>query len=201
MISQCDRNFIFDFLVCDSWYSNVENMEHVKGKLCRNFVMALKSNRKVSLFPSPKKKQEYVSIETLQLGQQTVEVWLEGLDRPLLLVKQVFKNEDGTVGELYLVCSDLSLSYEQITTIYKKRWGVEEYHKSIKSNLCFAKSPTKTTKTQSNHFVLSILAYVKMEWLKQRTNKNHFAMKARIYQAALKAAHNELLSLSTPRAA
>ena len=201
MVSQCDRNFIFDFLVCDSWYSNVENMEHVKEKLGRNFVMALKSNRKVTLCPSTKEKQEYVSIETLQPGQQTVEVWLEELDYPLLLVKQVFKNEDGTVGELYLVCSDLSLSYEQITTIYKKRWGVEEYHKSIKSNLCFAKSPTKTAKTQSNHFVLSILAYVKMEWLKQRTNQNHFAMKARIYQAALKAAHNELLNLSTPRAA
>jgi len=118
-----------------------------------------------------------------------------------LLVKQVFKNGDGTVGELYLVCSDLSLSYDQIITIYKKRWGVEEYHKSIKSNLGFAKSPTKTVKTQSNHFVLSILAYIKMEWLKQRTNQNHFAMKARIYQAALKAAQAELLKLSTPVAA
>jgi hypothetical protein len=201
MVSQCDTNFIFDFLVCDSWYSNVKNMKHVKGKLERNFAMALKSNRKVSLCPITKEKQEYISIETLQPGQQTVEVWLEGLDYPLLLVKQVFKNEDGTVGELYLVCSDSSLSYEQITTIYKKRWGVEEYHKSIKSNLCFASSPTKTAKTQSNHFVLSILAYVKMEWLKQRTNQNHFAMKARIYQAALKAAHNELLRLSTPKAA
>ena len=176
-------------------------MKHVKGKLERNFVMSLKSNRKVSLCPITREKQEYVSIETLQPGQQTVEVWLEGLDYPLLLVKQVFKNEDGTVGELYLVCSDSSLSYEQITTIYKKRWGVEEYHKSIKSNLCFASSPTKTAKTQSNHFVLSILAYVKMEWLKQRTNQNHFAMKARIYQAALKAAHNELLRLSTHKAA
>lgn len=35
-----------------------------------------------------------------------------------------------------------------------------------------------------NHYVLSILAYIKLEWLKQRTNKNHFAMKAQIYLAA-----------------
>jgi len=102
---------------------------------------------------------------------------------------------------LYLTCSDLSLSYEQITTIYKKRWGVEEYHKSIKSNLGFAKSPTKIIKTQSNHLFYPSLAYVKLEGLKQRTNQNHFAMKAKIYQAALKAARNELLKLSTPKAA
>jgi len=198
MIAQCYNNFRFDYVVCDSWYSSIENMELVKGKLKVDFVMALKSNRTIALSLEAKQRKQFVSIESLQPGQQTVKIWLEELDYPLLLVKQVFKNEDGTVGELYLACSDLSLSYEQITTIYKKRWGVEEYHKSIKSNLGFAKSPTKTIKTQSNHFVLSILAYVKMEWLKQRTNLNHFAMKAKIYHAALGAARNELLRLSTP---
>jgi transposase len=127
-----------------------------------------------------------------------VEIWLEELDFPLLLIKQVFKNEDDTVAELYLACSDLNLSYEQITTIYKKRWGVEEYHKSVKSNLSFAKSPTHTIRAQTNHFMLSILAYVKLEWLNQRNGKNHFAMKTKIYQAATKAAYAELKKLSTP---
>jgi len=40
--------------------------------------------------------------------------------------------------------------------------------------------------------------YVKLEWLKQRTHKNHFAMKAQIYLAAQKAAHTELAVLSRP---
>jgi len=104
------------------------------------------------------------------------------------------------VRELYLACSDLNLTYDQITTIYKKRWAVEEYHKSIKSNTSFAKAPTKKPKTQMNHFVLSIVAYIKLEWLKQRTGKNHFAMKMQIYLAAQKAANNELKMLSTNRA-
>jgi transposase len=201
MVVQCHHNFRFDYVVCDCWFSSAENMELVKGKISSEFIMALKSNRKVALGSEAKEAKEFISIESLQLGQQPVEVWLQELEYPLLLVKQVFKNEDDTVGELYLACSDSNLSYEQITTIYKKRWGVEEYHKSIKSNLGFAKSPTKTIKTQSNHFVLSILAYVKLEWLRQRTNQNHFAMKAKIYHAALKAARNELLKLSTPKAA
>jgi hypothetical protein len=44
---------------------------------------------------------------------------------------------------------------------------------------------------------LSIVAYIKLEWLKQRTNKNHFAMKAQIYLAA----QTELAVLSKPRTA
>lgn len=84
-----------------------------------------KNNRKVVLSREDKQNKRYVSIETPQPGQQIVEVWLEELDFPLLLFRQVFKNEDDTIGELYLACSDLSLSYEQIITIYKKRWGVE----------------------------------------------------------------------------
>src|SRR5215210_859847 len=157
-----------------------------------NFIMALKSNRKVALSRLAKEAKDYVNIESLQPGQQTMEVWLEELDFPLLLIKQVFKDEDDTVGELYLACSDLSLSYERITTIYKKRWGVEEYHKSVKRNLGFAKSPTHTIKTQTKHFILSILAYAKLEWLKERNSMNHFAMKTKIYQTALKAAYEEL---------
>ena len=157
--------------------------------------MALKSNRLVALSSKDKANEKYISIETLQPEQWNVEIWLKELDFPLLLTKQGFKNENDTVGDLYLACSDLNLSYDQITTIYKKRWEVEEYHKSIKINTGLAKSPTKTIKTQTNHYVLSIVAYVKLEFLKQRTQKNHFAMKAQIYLAAQKAAQAELAVL------
>jgi hypothetical protein len=199
MLRECNGKLHFDYVLSDSWYSSIENMICCKIELKKDFIMALKSNRKVALSKENKENKEYISIETLQPGQQTVEIWLEELNFPLLLTKQVFKNENGTVGELYLACSDLNLSYDQITTIYKKRWGVEEYHKSVKSNTGFSKSPTKTIKTQTNHYVLSIVAYVKLEWLKQRTNKNHFAMKAQIYLAAQKAAHTELQMLTIPR--
>jgi len=198
MLRSCDRNINFDYVLNDSWYSSAENMQLVKGELKRNFIMALKSNRKVALSKEDKAQKKYIGIGLLYLEQQPVEVWLEELDFPLLLTKQVFKNEDGTVGELYLVCSDLNLSYEQISTIYKRRWSVEVYHKSVKSNASFAKSPTKIVQTQTNHFVLSILAYVKLEWLQLRNQLNHFAMKSKIYICALEAAMKQLKELSTP---
>jgi hypothetical protein len=201
MIDCCNSNFRFDYVVADSWYSSFENMELVKKTLNSNFIIALKSNRLVALSKADKKSGKYVNIESLQPEQQTMEVWFKELDFPLLLVKQIFKNEDDTVGELYLACSDLNLSYARITTIYKKRWGVEVYHKSVKSNASFSKSPTKREKTQTNHFILSILAYVKLELLYLRKNKNHFAMKHIIYQAATKAAYEKLKELLTPIAA
>ena len=198
MLGHCNRNINFDYVLNDSWYSSAENMQFIKEELKRNFIMALKSNRKVALNQEDKVQKKYIGIGLLKLEQQPVEIWLEELNFPLLLTKQVFKNEDGTVGELYLVCSDLNLSYEQIATIYKRRWSVEVYHKSVKSNASFAKSPTKIIQTQTNHFILSILAYVKLEWLQLRNQLNHFAMKSKIYICALEAAMKQLKELSTP---
>jgi len=197
MLLHCNRNLNIDYVVNDSWYSSTENMRLVKGGMDTDFVMALKGNRKVSLSQADKNEKKYVGIGSLGEEQEPVEIWLEDLDFPLLLTKQVFKDGDDAVGELYLVCSGLNLSYGQITAIYQRRWSVEVYHKSVKSNASFARSPTKTIKTQMNHFMLSILAYVKLEWLQIRNGMNHFAMKAQIYLAALKAASKELSRLST----
>ena len=122
----------------------------------------------------------------------------EQLDFPILICKQVFKNKDGSTGALYLASSDLSLSYEQTTIIYKKRWKEEDYHKSIKSNSSFAISPTRKVVTQERHFIASIMAYVKLERLHVRLGKNHFSLKSKLYVAASKAAYKEWRKLSTP---
>lgn len=43
-----------------------------------------------------------------------------------------------------------------------------------------------------------MIAFVKLERLKIRTNKNHYAMKNEIWLVAVKAAWKELDKLSTP---
>ncbi len=110
----------------------------------------------------------------------------------MLLAKQVFKNEDGTEGVLYLVSSDVTLDYERMTTIYQRRWKVEEYHKSLKSNASLAKSPTKTIRTQGNHVFAWIWAFVKLERMKLITKMNHFALRSRLCVKAVQAAFQEL---------
>ena len=117
------------------------------------------------------------------------------MEHPVLMTKQVFTNKDDSTGVRFLISNDFSLTDEQFTTIYKKRWSVEEYHKSLKQNASVAKSPTRTVKTQSNHLFASIFAYVKLERLKFANKMNHFAMKTKIYTQALKAAFKELTIL------
>jgi len=147
-----------------------------------------------------KEKGLYVGIKSLELEGNVMSVYFEQLDFPVVISKQVFKNEDESTGILYLAFSDLSLTYDKETTIYKKRWKVEEYHKSIKSNLSFVKSPTRTETTQISHFTASIMAFIKMERLKIRNNLNHFAIKNLMLIKATKASYDELQRLSTPHA-
>ena len=72
---------------------------------------------------------------------------------------------------------------------------VEEYHKSLKSNASFSKSPTHTIRSQSNHFFASVIAYVKLEVCRHAIRLNHFAQKARLYQAAIASAFEQLQSV------
>jgi hypothetical protein len=143
----------------------------------------------------------YVRVDTLELeAQATREVYLEGVDLPLVLVKQVFANEAGSRGIRYLVSSDTALSFDAITTTDHKWWGVECYHKSLKQNVSLAKSPSQTVTTQTNHFFAALCGVVKLERLKMKTHLNHFALKSKLYLNALRSAFatlRHLTSLST----
>lgn len=204
MLSACRSNRLrFRYVLSDVWYSASENMDHIKRKLEKEFIMPLKSNRKVALSSGDKRRGLYERVALLKLEPDTTrEVYLEQVGFPLLLAKQVFKNEDGTEGVLYLVSSDVTLDYERMTTIYQRRWKVEEYHKSLKSNASLAKSPTKTIRTQGNHVFASIWAFVKLERMKLITKMNHFALRSRLCVKAVQAAFQELqgLRLSQVRA-
>lgn len=188
----------YQYVLNDIWFSSTENMLFIKKELNKDFVMAIKKNRKVALNKSDKLQGKYVGIGSLELEPVAVqEVYFKQVEFPVLLIKQVFKNEDGSTGILYLVSSDTNLTYEQITTIYQKRWKIEEFHKSVKYNTSFAKAPTKTITTQLSHFYASIIDFIKLERLKFRTNMNHFALKSRIYLCGLNASMIELEELST----
>lgn len=194
MVAQCRQNQLpFRYVLADSWFSAAENMVYLKHTLAQDFIFPLKENRKVALSQEDKLAGRYAPVSSVSLeANATQEIWLEGVAFPLLLTKQVFTNKDGSQGILYLVTSDTALSAQAIQTIYQKRWKVEEYHKSVKSNASFAKSPTKTIRTQSNHIFACLWAYVKLESLRLKTRMNHFAMKGRLYRAALASAYREL---------
>ena len=186
----------FKYVLADIWFGSKENMIFLKQEKKKDFIFPLKENRKVALSREDREQGRYVSVSSLLLEANAVQqIWLEGIDFPLLFCKQVFTNKDGSQGVLYLVTSDQSLCSSEIQTIYQKRWKIEVYHKSLKSNASFSKSPARTVRTQSNHFFACLWAYAKLESLSIHMKLNHFAMKARIYKAAIKSAYTELQAL------
>jgi len=198
LIKQAVRNRIaFRFVLFDVWFASAETMVFIKRKQRRDFICPLKTNRKVALSKADKQQGRYVRVDTLELeAQATREVYLEGVDFPLVLVKQVFTNEDGSIGIRYLVSSDTTLSFDAITTTYHRRWEVECYHKSLKQNVSLAKSPTQTVTTQTNHFFAALCGFLKLERLKLKTHLNHFTLKSKLYLNALHSAFATLRQLT-----
>jgi hypothetical protein len=119
-------------------------------------------------------------------------LWLKDFWLPVTLTKRVFKNEDGSSGTLYRVINDLESGADRIYETYQKRWPVEEYHKSIKKNSSLEKSLTKTESSQKNHLFVSLIGYCKLEFLKIKTNLNHFALKYKLILKANQMAYLEL---------
>lgn len=197
LLRQAKENHLcFRWVLNDVWYASADNMRFVKHDLDRDFVMPLKSNRKVALSAADKAAGRYVRVDTLPLEPDTVrEIYLEGVDFPLAFCQQVFVNEDGTSVTQYLVCSDLSCTAEQITTIYRKRWNVEPYHKSLKQNAALERSPTRTVRTQTNHLFAALCGYIKLEMLKSNLKLNHFALRTKLHLRALQWAFAALQQL------
>jgi len=187
----------FRYVLWDTWFSSKENFDFVHYELQKYFVAAVKGNRKVALnCPEGNLSRKYYRVDELDFQKaSTITVWLKGMDFPVQICQQVFKNKDGSTGELYLVTNDLQLSFQDITTTYKERWGVEMMHKSLKQNVGLEKSPTKNEVTQSNHVFAAMIAWMKLELLRLKKGSNHFALKAKLYTKALEAAYLELQRL------
>jgi DDE superfamily endonuclease len=196
MIGNCLKNQLkFGYILMDSWFSAKENFEFILKKN-KHFVSVLKENRLVALSLDDKAKGRFVSVGDLQLlDKQAVRGWLKGFDTEMLFVRRIFTNKDGSTGVLNLVCSDLSCDGDKVATLYQKRWKVEEFHKSLKSNAGLAKSPTRTVTTQKNHVFMAIYAVFKWECLKMTHKINHFALRAKLLLKATQQAYSELLLL------
>jgi DDE superfamily endonuclease len=190
----CQNNELkYKYVLTDSWFGAKENMDFIRIKLDKHFIMALKNNRTVAISEQEKKQGHFIRIDKLEWSEKKPQlVWLKGVDFPILLHRQIFTNKDQSIGILYLACSDLDCNETEIETIYQKRWKVEVFHKTLKSNTSLANSPTKCIRTQCNHIFMSIYAAFQLECLKIKHKMNHFALRNRIYIKALQEAMNEL---------
>ena len=184
----------YKYILFDKWFSSLENLVFINDTLEKKFVCPIKSNRKIALTKEDKIKGNYVNISNVDIEACSSRlVYLEGYEKPLKLIKQVVKNgDDDKSVYLYLITNDITLNFQEVLEIYKKRWKIEEYHKSLKQNLKIEHSPTKVELSQRNHINLTIGAFIKLEKLRLNYNMNHFAIKEKIYIEALKIAYKKV---------
>jgi len=190
----------FSLVLNDVWYASSENMIFIRRDLGKDFVMPLKSNRRVKVLGEGKGEGKgegsYQPLSSLHLEEGTVyEARLEGVPFNVHLVKAVFRNEDGSVGVLFLVTSLEGLSAEQVIGAYQRRWPVEEMHKSLKQNAGIGASPAWLVPQRRNHVFCAFVGVAKLERMRLKTGLNHFALRGRLYLSALKAAMAELQQL------
>ena len=198
MFSSCIQNELkFQYTLLDRWFTSVDNFEFIRSKN-KHFIGALKDNRLIALTREDKLNGRYVRVDSLDLlDKHVLRGWLKGYESEILLVRRVFKNKDGVEALLNLVCSNLSLTGDQVAALYKKRWKVEEFHKSLKSNAGLARSPTRRIMTQKNHIFTAICAVFKLECLKMKHKINHFALRAKLLIKATQTAYFQLQKLQS----
>jgi hypothetical protein len=187
----------YKYILFDKWFASIKNLVFIEEELKKKFVCPIKNNRKIALTLEERNNGKYVNISSIDIESGSSRlVYLQGYENPLRIIKQVVKNgDDGKSTYLYLVTNDRDLSFDEVLKIYKRRWKIEEYHKSLKQNLKIEHSPTKVEISQRNHMHLSVCGFIKLEKLRLNYKMNHFAIKEKIYIEALKVAYEKVREL------
>src|SRR5436305_3915191 len=186
MVQRLTRSKQVDYVLADSWYSSKKNMNYIVEECKTHFLMSVRCNRAVARNEKDAQKGKFTPLQKLKLGKGAVMLYFKGVNFPVLVVKQVYKNADGSSSTLYLATSDLELSAEQMLQLYKRRWKVEEYHKSMKSNCSLAKCQARSLTSQQSHFYLAALAFLLLEKTKVKEDHNHFALKKQLNLLTIK---------------
>nr|WP_188561575.1 transposase [Hymenobacter frigidus] len=111
----------YRYLLADSWYASAGNMALVRA-LGHHVVFALESSRTVALSDADRAQGRFQAVQSLVFPDtQPLRVYLRAVQQAVLVTRQVFTNQDGSQGMLYLVSSDTDLDQAQLTTIYQRR--------------------------------------------------------------------------------
>jgi hypothetical protein len=186
MVQRLTRSKQISYVLCDSWYSSKKNMNYLVEKCETHFIMSVRCNRAAARNQKDAQGGNFRPLQELKLGKGAVKLYLKGVHFPVLIVKRVCKNADGSSSTLYLATSDLELSAEQMLRFYKRRWKVEEYHKSMKSNCSLGKCQAHSLLCQQSHFYLAALAFLLLEKTKVKEDQNHFALKKQLNLLTIK---------------
>jgi hypothetical protein len=113
------------------------------------FIFELKDTRKATGSEMKRNLGQFERLDQMKIPEERpVKVWIKDFEFSALVFREVFRSKDGTEGERYLATNTPGLKGDQFRTFYKKRWGLEEYHKSLKQNASIGSSPAHQERAQ-----------------------------------------------------
>ena len=176
------------YVLFDSWYAANRLL-----KFCRrqgwHVVCAIKSNRKLddqklSQWPQALQHQRYQRVQLTATDQRSRTYLVRTLQGkltklPFEVCVLISKRHPRDKHPKYFLCTDLSLSAQQILPIYQKRWPIEVDNFYVKQQLGLADFRVQSYEATEKWFAIVFLALVFLQW-----RLNHASSKERLRSLA-----------------
>lgn len=161
------------YVLFDSWYASNKLL-----KFCRrqgwHVICAIKSNRtldgvKLSKWNQRLKHQPYTRVNPAATDQRKRPYLVRARQGrlknvPFEVCVLISKRHRGDKRPKYFLCTDLSLSVQQILTIYKKRWPIEVDNYYVKQLLGLGDFRVQSYEAVEKWFAIIFLAYTFLQW-------------------------------------
>lgn len=159
------------FFLCDSWYTSADIL-HAFAKKGFFTVGALKTNR--ILYPAGYKmqvgelathmKEGMSSIHTVTVGKRQYEVYryegpVNGIGKAAVLLSYPASAFGNPSALRAFLCTDCTLSIEEILAIYVKRWPIEVFFRESKQKLGFDQYQIRSSQGIKRFWLLMSLAH------------------------------------------
>jgi len=161
------------YVLFDSWYASNKLL-----KFCRrqgwHVICAIKSNRtldgiKLSQWNQRLKHQPYTRVNPTATDQRKRPYLVRARrgrlkNVPFEVCVLISKRHRGDKRPKYFLCTDLSLSPQQILTFYQKRWPIEVDNYYVKQLLGLGDFRVQSYEAIEKWFAIIFLAYTFLQW-------------------------------------
>lgn len=165
-----------EYVLFDSWYSGLENLKQIHRYGWR-FLTRLKSNRLVN----PDKTGNR-PIGEIEIAPEGCLVHLKGFG-----MVRVFRTVGRDGDAEHWATNDLAMREEEREGLAKQAWGIEVYHRQLKQYCGVERAQCRSARAQSNHVLLSLRAFLRLEVHRLRTRISVHEAKLSIIREAMRA--------------
>jgi len=157
-------------VVADSWYGSLDNCKYIRD-LGWKWVIGLRKNRIVN---------RGEKLGNIEIPEEGLMVHLRGYG-----FISVFRFETKNGHTRYFGTNMESPTKENILSLVHDRWEIEVFHRELKQTCGLECSQARTSRSQRNHIVLSVLSWIKKANVRRIQNISFYQQKWNIIRNSI----------------